>query len=139
MRIRADPGVDEGSHRSAETMEEQEDCMIDPGGAGCPVCSLIDLLGRKWTLHLVWTLNREGPLRFNEIKRRAEGISPRVLSDRLDELAGEGLVERRDKGGQPPHVEYALTADGRELEDALQGLLAWARRRSAAVGREPDA
>lgn len=109
-------------------MGEPASCLVDPGQGGCPVCRMVELLGRKWTLHLVWTLREAGPVRFNELERRAEGISPRVLSDRLDQLVEEGLVERTDHGETPPRVEYELTEKGHDLEAALEGLLAWARR-----------
>jgi len=108
-------------------MDEPEACLVDPGQGECPVCDLLDLFGRKWTLHLVWTLREEGSVRFNELKRRAEGISPRVLSDRLDELVEMGIVEREDHETDPPHVEYRLTAKGRDLDRVFDAYMDWAR------------
>lgn len=104
----------------------EADCIVDPGQGECPICGLIDLLGRKWTLHLVWTIREEGSVRFNELKRRAEGISPRVLSDRLDQLAEQGLVDRIDHDTEPPHVEYRLTAKGEGLDEVFAAYLDWA-------------
>lgn len=108
--------------------EDVPECFVDPGEGDCPVCGLFDLLGRKWTLHLVWTLRQEGSVRFNELKRRAEGISPRVLSDRLSELEDQGLVRRIEHDETPPRVEYALTEKGQDLDGVLAAYADWAQR-----------
>lgn len=108
--------------------EDVPACFVDPGQGECPVCGLFDLLGRKWTLHIVWTLRERGTVRFNQLKREADGISPRVLSDRLDELAEQGLVERTEHDETPPRVEYALTEKGRDLEGILAAYADWADR-----------
>lgn len=68
----------------------------------------------------------EGTIRFNELKRKLEGISPRTLSDRLTELEEMGLIERIDHGTIPPKVEYRLTDKGRDLETVYQAFLEWA-------------
>lgn len=108
--------------------EDVPECFVDPSQGECPVCGLFDLLGRKWTLHLVWTLRQRGPTRFNELKRQAEGISPRVLSDRLDALRNQGLVRRVEHDETPPRVEYALTEKGRDLDGVLSAYADWADR-----------
>ena len=91
------------------------------GAAGRrPISALLDLLGRRWTLRVLWDL-RDGPRRFGELQ--AEEISTSVLTQRLRELVEAGLVER-DAG------RYALTRDGRELKDLLLPLNDWANRRA---------
>jgi DNA-binding HxlR family transcriptional regulator len=92
----------------------------------CVVCGLLDLLGRKWTGVVLGQLRAGEPVRFNELKREVGGISPRVLSDRLDELEEAGLVERIDHGTDPPKVEYTLTEAGRGLGNVLDDLVSWA-------------
>lgn len=104
--------------------EPPEDC-------GCGVCGVVDLLGRKWTLDLVGVLHEQGPVRFNAIQRELDGISPRTLSDRLDQLEDQGLVERFDHDETPPKVEYELADDGHALVQALEPLVAWADRRNS--------
>jgi DNA-binding HxlR family transcriptional regulator len=83
-----------------------------------PVESVLDLLGRRWALRLVWELRRT-TLPFSELRRRTE-ISPSVLSTRLEELAAAGVVER-DSGGR-----YRLSGRGRELARVLYELNRWA-------------
>ncbi len=58
--------------------------------------ALLDLLGRRWALRVIWEL-RDGALGFRELQARAGGLSPTILSTRLEELRGAGLVE--DAGG----------------------------------------
>jgi DNA-binding HxlR family transcriptional regulator len=85
-----------------------------------PVDSVLDLLGRRWALRLIWELRRT-TLSFSELRRRTE-ISPSVLSTRLEELAGAGVVER-DSGRR-----YRLSGRGRELARLLYELNRWAEQ-----------
>ena len=78
---------------------------------------LLDLLGRRWTLRVLWEL-RDGPRTFGEIQ--GGDISTSVLAQRLRELVDAAIVERAPDGG------YALTARGRELAALLLPLNAWA-------------
>ena len=80
---------------------------------------LIDLLGRRWTLRVLWDL-RDGPRRFGELQ--ADEISTSVLTQRLRELEEAGVVERRADGA------YALTGRGRELRELLMPLNDFAKR-----------
>lgn len=104
------------------------DCLEGTEDCNCYLCSLFGLLGRKWTIHLVGVLTVEGTVRFNELKRRLDGVSPRTLSDRLDELEEAGLVERIDHETIPPKVEYALTDQGEGLDEVYGALLSWAEK-----------
>jgi DNA-binding HxlR family transcriptional regulator len=90
---------------------------------GRPIMALLDLLGRRWALRILWEL-RDGPLGFNELQARCDGMSPTSLSARLAELAEAGLVEER--GG-----ERTLTAEGRSLGAAFAPLQVWAERWAA--------
>ena len=80
--------------------------------------SVLDLLGRRWALRLVWELRRS-TLSFSELRGRA-GISPSVLSARLRELVDSGVLER--DGGR----RYRLSGRGRELARILYELNRWA-------------
>jgi len=83
-----------------------------------------DLLGRRWTLRLLWEL-RDGGLTFRELQARCEGMSSSVLNQRLRELRdAELVVVKNDEG-------YRLTDEGAALLDALAPLHAWAERWSA--------
>jgi DNA-binding HxlR family transcriptional regulator len=90
---------------------------------GRPIMALLDLLGRRWALRVIWEL-REGPLQFRALQERCGGMSSSVLNQRLRELRDAGLVEHVDAG-------YRLTAEGRDLREAFGPLDAWARRWSA--------
>lgn len=112
-------------------------CLETPGDCSCYFCGLFELLGSKWTLHMVGFLAEEETVRFNELKRMLDGISPRTLSDRLTELEDMGLVERIDHGTIPPKVEYRLTDKGRDLERIFQAFLEWAKEWQVEVEQTP--
>jgi DNA-binding HxlR family transcriptional regulator len=82
--------------------------------------ALLDLLGRRWTLRVIWEL-RDGPLAFRALQERCGGVSSSVLNERLRELRSAGIV-LGGKGG------YELTREGRDLLDAFAPLDAWAER-----------
>ena len=90
-------------------------------GDGCPVAGALQLVGDKWTLLIVRDLAR-APRRTTELIDALHPISSRTLVGRLRDMAEDALVERRDYGGSPPHVEYALTARGRLLLPILDSL-----------------
>jgi DNA-binding HxlR family transcriptional regulator len=83
--------------------------------------ALFDLLGRRWTLRLLWEL-RDGGVTFRELQARCDGMSSSVLNQRLRELRDAGAVARGARGG------YALTDEGVALVEALAPLHAWAKR-----------
>jgi DNA-binding HxlR family transcriptional regulator len=83
------------------------------------------VLGKRWNGMIVDTLS-DGPLSFVALRRGVTGISDAVLSDRLAELAGVGLVAREVDPGPPVAVMYELTLQGRGLVPILAQLGAWA-------------
>jgi DNA-binding HxlR family transcriptional regulator len=84
--------------------------------------ALLDLLGRRWALRVLWELRTREALTFRELQARCGDISSSVLNDRLRELREAGIVTAEPGGG------YQLSADGRELLQALAPLDAWAKR-----------
>jgi DNA-binding HxlR family transcriptional regulator len=80
-------------------------------------------LGDKWTLLIVRDL-AAAPRRTTELLARLHPISSRTLMDRLRDMERDRLIERRDLGGSPPHVEYVLTERGRLLTPLLDALRA---------------
>src|SRR3954453_5073230 len=82
------------------------------------VLDALDLLGRRWSLRLVWELRRDA-VSFAELRRRA-GVSPSVLSVRLRELGDAGIVDRHPDG------RYLLSGAGRELARILYEVNRWA-------------
>jgi DNA-binding HxlR family transcriptional regulator len=82
--------------------------------ATCPSRTVLHRLGARWTVFVVNALEHE-PKRFTELKDHIRGITPKALTETLRSLEADGLVRRTDRGGNPPHVEYALTDLGRSL------------------------
>ena len=89
--------------------------------SGRPVMALLDLLGRRGTLRILWELRDGHPQSFRLLRSSADDMSPSVLNARLKELRGTRLVELRDAG-------YALTPEGAELIRHLKPLNRWADR-----------
>jgi DNA-binding HxlR family transcriptional regulator len=85
------------------------------------VAGALQVVGDKWTLLIVRDLAR-APRRTTELIDALHPISSRTLVGRLRDMEQDSLVERRDYGGSPPHVEYALTARGRLLLPMLDTL-----------------
>lgn len=83
------------------------------------------VLGKRWNGMILEALG-PGPLTFVRLRRAVTGISDAVLSDRLTELAGAGLVLRQVKDGPPVAVSYELTEPGRRLVPVLNELADWA-------------
>jgi len=90
----------------------------------------LDLLGRRWSLRVLWEL-RDGPQGARSLRERCDGMSPSVLYDRLNELTGAGLVVQQ--GDQ----RYELSEAGRSLGAALIPLEQWARRWAETTHRQP--
>ncbi|MBX0286382.1 winged helix-turn-helix transcriptional regulator [Haloarcula salinisoli] len=83
------------------------------------------ILGKKWHPVLLYTLLTDGPLGFNDMKGRIDGISDKVLSEALDDLQEAGLVVRDVVEDKPVRVNYSLTPAGRDLEPIIEELLEW--------------
>ena len=98
---------------------------------GRPIMVLLDLLGRRWTLRIIWEL-RSARLSSRSLREVCGDISPTVLQTRLNDLRAAGFVDLERPGG------YALTALGRELLTRFLPLQAfadtWARDRQAPGG-----
>ena len=91
--------------------------------------ALLDLLGRRWALRVLWELRGEGAApTFRDLQAACGGISSSVLSERLRELRDAGIVAENEGRG------YRLTGEGRELMRALAPLDAWAARWAERTG-----
>jgi DNA-binding HxlR family transcriptional regulator len=83
------------------------------------------LLERRWQISIIYAAHN-GAVRFGEFSQSVEGISPRVLSERLRELEQEGLISRTVLPTSPPSVEYRLTEKGRRLGPIIEAMRAYA-------------
>jgi DNA-binding HxlR family transcriptional regulator len=93
--------------------------------AGCPSRVLLDHITSKWGVLILVALS-EGEQRWSELRRRAEGISEKMLAQTLKTLERDGLVSRKAQPVIPPRVDYSLTDKGYELTEFLVPLVGWA-------------
>lgn len=93
--------------------------------SGRPIMALIDLIGRRWALRVIWEL-RESTLTFRALQTACDGVSPSVLNERLAELREVVLVEMGENG-------YALTPLGSELIEALAPMQRWSAKWAKAL------
>jgi DNA-binding HxlR family transcriptional regulator len=100
----------------------------------CPFQDALELLGRRHTLNLLWSLQQRSPRRFTEL-RRGLGLNPVTLTQRLGELESAGVLLRTVYAETPPRVEYDLTPKGRELLGVLDHLQRWSRRYPSGAAR----
>ncbi|PKR88712.1 transcriptional regulator [Pleomorphomonas diazotrophica] len=85
----------------------------------CPVEDWLEFLGHRWNASILWHLS-VGPRRFNLLAEHLPGITPKVLSERLQALEMRGLVERHEGRTFPRSVTYALTPDGAQVNSVIQ-------------------
>lgn len=95
----------------------------------CPIRQVISRFGDKWSLLVLFLLNRSdtGVLRFNEMRRFMTDCSQKMLSQTLKNLEQSHLVHREVFPEVPPRVEYSLTETGRSLMPVLSALIEWGK------------
>jgi DNA-binding HxlR family transcriptional regulator len=94
----------------------------------CAIGGLLEVLTRPWTMHILWALSTNGPMRFGALRKNVDGISARVLTERLRSLEGEGFVFRHYEPTIPPAVTYGITEKMRDIEKVLAQLEALSRK-----------
>ena len=94
---------------------------------GRPVMRALDVLGRRWSLRILWEL-REGAKNFRALRDACDDVSPSSLNQRLADLRQLGVIDSTDDG-------YLLTDAGRELGAILMSLHEWAEEHLGATGR----
>lgn len=108
--------------------ESRCNCLCFADGA-------IDLISKKWSLLVINALGNHQVLRYSELMKELNGVSPKALADILALLCKERLVQKESFPEIPPRVQYSLTNEGRQLREAIEPLLRWAitRHRSSPV------
>jgi DNA-binding HxlR family transcriptional regulator len=94
--------------------------MADTATTQRPIMALLDILGRRWTLRILWEL-RDGPLSFGDLQERCDGMSPSVLSQRLSELRKAAILEAAEGG------RYRVTTKAEALGEMLLEMNDWAK------------
>ena len=97
----------------------------DVFNAKCATRVVLDRVGDKWAV-LILILLHDEPQRFNQLRRRIDGISQKMLSQTLKSLERDGLIRRTAFATVPVTVEYAITPLGRTLHSAVDALRIWA-------------
>lgn len=115
-------------------MRDSKECNAIDGG----ITRVFTLLGKRWTGLIIAVLMSQGRSYFAELRRATPGISERMLSDRLSELAVAGLVVRQVDEGPPLRVAYQLTPAGDALAPAMDELANWAGKYMPEAGPCPS-
>ena len=101
--------------------------------SGCPSRVVLDHVTSKWGTLVILALSEGEPLRWSELRRRAEGVSEKMLAQTLRMLEADGLVHRDARPVVPPHVEYSLTPRGAELAERMVPLMLWIVENAPAI------
>ena len=91
----------------------------------CPVRQVINIVGDKWTLPVLYVLN-QGTKRYSELQREIPGISKKMLTQTLRKLESDNILKRKIYPVIPPKTEYTLSAFGVKLIEPLKVLADWA-------------
>lgn len=101
---------------------------------GC-IAAAMEIIGNKWTALILRDLTT-GPKRFGELEKslstggRGAGISPRTLSQRMDDLEAQGIITKQSFAEVPPRCEYTLTQKGEDLVPILKQMAVWGEKYS---------
>jgi DNA-binding HxlR family transcriptional regulator len=99
----------------------------------CPLDGIIDVISKKWSLLIINEIGNHKRIRYNNLMKELQGITPKTLADILKELVKHGLVMREPFNEIPPRVDYTLTHDGEQLREAIIPILQWAISRKGTV------
>jgi DNA-binding HxlR family transcriptional regulator len=99
----------------------------------CPLDGIIDAISKKWSLLIINEIGNHKRIRYNNLMKELQGITPKTLADILKELVKYGLVRREPFNEIPPRVDYTLTFDGEQLREAIIPILQWAISRKGTV------
>lgn len=102
-----------------------EDCKQKPND--CGVAKTLKVIGSKWTMMIIHNIF-EGNNRFGSLQRALPGISPKTLSQRLQELEQEKIISKKVFAEVPLHVEYNLTEKGKSLGSIFESLSQWGKQ-----------
>ncbi|MHA5052789.1 winged helix-turn-helix transcriptional regulator [Streptomyces sp. SD15] len=99
-----------------------QDLVYDVFARGCPSRGTLEHVTGRWGSLTLGALH-DGSFRFNELRRRVDGVSEKMLSQTLHALERDGLVHREAQPTNPPRVDYTLTPLGHEVAERLLSLI----------------
>lgn len=91
----------------------------------CPIYKTMELFQGKWSIWVLFELNKKDTLRFGEIKKAIPGISNTMLTSTLKDLEERGLVDRIQYNEIPPRVEYTATERAKTLRTVFEAMATW--------------
>ena len=106
--------------------------------SGCPLTAALAAVGGKWKLIIVYWL-AESPKHFAALRQLMPGISQKVLTQQLRELANDDVVQRQPKGKIPAPVVYSLTDHGHTLLPLVEHIRGWGNAHIERMNAPPDA
>lgn len=91
----------------------------------CPVILTMDTIGGKWKILILWQLFNEGIVRYSHFKRYLWKVTDKMLTQSLRELEADKLIKRHVYNTIPPHVEYSISDNGKDLEPIIRSMFAF--------------
>ncbi|MCD7839233.1 MAG: helix-turn-helix transcriptional regulator [Erysipelotrichaceae bacterium] len=98
---------------------------VCPCTIGCPLQKAMSAIGGRWKMSIICSLSNDGATRYNDLKRKMNGISNTMLAKSLKELEEDGLIKRTEYTEVPIRVEYEITDTVRSLIPILTELALW--------------
>lgn len=114
-------------------MKKDSACCVSEDDVDICTCAsegFLDVVSKKWSLLIVGLLGRNDKLRYNQLREKLVGVSPKSLADRLKELEKAGIIRRQVYAEVPARVEYSLTKDGEELRQRILPFLQWSSHKT---------
>ncbi len=94
-------------------------------GKGCGLKKVLDIVGGKWKIMILCVIDKEGTVRYGDLRRSVFGITNTMLANSLKEMENDGLVERKQYMEMPVRVEYSLTEKAESIVPILLQLKKW--------------
>ncbi|MCR5255494.1 MAG: helix-turn-helix transcriptional regulator [Acetatifactor sp.] len=94
-------------------------------GEGCGLKKVLDIIGGKWKIMILCVIDKEGIVRYGDLRRTVFGITNTMLANSLKEMENDGLVERKQFMEMPVRVEYSLTDKAKSIVPILLDLKRW--------------
>lgn len=126
----------EGAVASRRDVPPTTEAPCTAGGdpPACPIAPVLQVFGSQWKHQILWHLLRE-EVRFNALRRRLPGITPKTLTRQLRDLERDGLVHREQFSEIPPRVVYSATPIAHSLQEVFEVLNRWGHEHMPAVER----
>ena len=91
----------------------------------CAIDATMSVIEGRWKTVILCKLYNNGPMRFNQLMKSIDGISPRILTKQLKELESDGIINRISYQEIPPRVEYSITDKGMSLGPIMLAMAEW--------------